>query len=193
MPTGGTHVFFISSTISSSALSLSLPSLTTSRINVISPVSVKLSFSTFVSNCFMSKGDIKLWDNAFGSFPYLLCHNVLVGDWFFWAYGRARPSSSGFSSISASSSPSPNYVSPSLCQPTSPSVPVLSCKNRFLVLMKDSLCDDPINLGFDDIPVVLRCKRHCISAAGISPIIPEWRKPDLPYEPCTEKFDLESH
>ena len=55
------------------------------------------------------------------------------------------------------------------------------------------MCDDSLNLGFDDVPVAPRRKRHCISAAGISPILPESAnkdKPDLPYEPCTEKLDL---
>ena len=50
---------------------------------------------------------------------------------------------------------------------------VLTCKNRFSVLLEGSLCDDPLNLGFDNVPVAPRCKRHCISAAGISPIVPE--------------------
>ena len=59
MPTGGTHLFPVS--YSSSALSSSLPFLTTSRVNVVLPVSVKSSFSVFVSDCFTSQRDVKLW------------------------------------------------------------------------------------------------------------------------------------
>ena len=61
------------------------------------------------------------------------------------------------------------------------------------MLLEESFCDAPLNLGFDDVPVAPRRKRHCISAAGISPIVPEpvnKGKPDSPYEPCTEKLDL---
>ena len=55
------------------------------------------------------------------------------------------------------------------------------------------MCDDPLILGFDDVPVAPRRKRHCILAAGISPIVPESKKPDFPYEPCTENLDLGSN
>ena len=44
-----------------------------------------------------------------------------------------------------------------------------------------------------NVPVAPRRKRHCISAAGISPILPEpvnKDKPDFPYEPCTANLDL---
>ena len=58
------------------------------------------------------------------------------------------------------------------------------------MLSEESLCDDPLNVGFDDVSVAPRRKRHYISAAGISPIVPESRKPDLPYEPCTTNLDL---
>ena len=97
-----------------------------------------------------------------------------MGDWFFCACGRARPSSTGFPSISASSRITTTTSSSSVYSP------VLSCKNRFSVLSEESLCDDPLNVGFDDVPVAPRRKRHCISAAGISPIVPEPVNKDRP-------------
>ena len=202
MPTGGTHLFSVpavsypsasnlsSTSSSSSALSSSLPFPTTSHVIVVLPVSVISSFSAFVSDCFVSKGDVKLWNNPFLSVPCLLCHDAPVGDWLFYACRRAHPSSTGFPSISASSSTLPAYVSTSL-RTTPTSSPILSCTNRFSVLSEESLCDDPLNMGFDDVPVAPRHKRHCITAAGISPIVPESRKPDLPYEPCTAKSGLQ--
>ena len=51
----GTHLFSVSPTISCSALS----SPTTSHINVVMPVSLKSSFSTFIIACFTLKGDVK--------------------------------------------------------------------------------------------------------------------------------------
>ena len=189
MPTGGTHLFSVPAASYSSVISSPI----TPRVNV-SPASVKSSFSAFVSDYYTSKGDVKLWNNPFFSVPCLLCHDAPVGDWFFCAYGRARPSSTGFPSISSSSYTSPDYVSSPITTITTSSSsvlsPVLSCKNRFSVLSEQSLYDDPLNLGFDDVPAAPRRKRHCISAAGISPIVPESKEPDFPYEPCTEKLDL---
>ena len=128
--------------------------------------------------------------------PYLLCHDAPVGDWFFCACGRAHPSSTGFPSISASPYTSPAYVSPSLRHTTTTTTTsssvlshVLSCKNWFSVLSEEILCNDPLDLGCDDVPVASRRKRHCILAAGISPIIPESRQPDLPYKTCTNLCD----
>ena len=189
MPTGGTHLFPVpAASIFSSDLSPSLPSCTTSCVNVVSPVSVKSSFSAFVSDCYTSKGDVKLWNNPFFSVPCLLCHDAPVGNWLFCACGRASPSSTGFPSISASSRTSP--ATTTTTSSSSVLSPVLSCKNRFSVLSEESLCDDPLNLGFDDDPVAPRQKCHCILAAGISPIVPESRKLDLLYEPCTTNLDL---
>ena len=179
MPTGGTHLFSVPAVSYSSVSSSPI----TSRVNVVSPITVKSSFSAFVRDWYTSKGDVKLWNNPFFSVPCLLCHDAPVGDWFFCACGRARPSSTGFPSISTSSCTLPTYISSVLSS-------VLSCENRFSVLSAESLYDDPLNLGFDDVPVVPRRKRHCISAARISPIVPESRKPDLAYEPCTANLDL---
>ena len=112
MPTEGTHLFSVpavpyipaSSIVSSSSSALPSSSLSPiTRVNVVSPVSVKSSFSAFISDCYTSKGDVKLWNNPFFSVPCLLCYDAPVGDWFFCACGRARPSSTGFPSISASS------------------------------------------------------------------------------------------
>ena len=89
MPTGGTHLFSVpavsynpafSIASSSSALPSSSLSPTTSRVNVVLPMSVKSSFSAFVSDCYTSKGDVKLWNNPFFSVPCLLCHDAPVGN-----------------------------------------------------------------------------------------------------------------
>ena len=198
MPTGGTHWFSVPAVCYPSA-SVFFPTSCFESLSVPPALSVKSSFTAFVSNYYTSKGDVKLWNKPCFSVPCLLCHDAPMGDWFFCACGRARPSSTGFPSIPVSPSTSPAYASlhRSITTTTSSSSilsSVLSCKNRFSVLSEESLCDDPLNLEFDDIPVAPRPKRHCISAAGISPILPESaNKPDFPYQPCTEKLDLGSN
>ena len=185
MPTGSTHLFSVS------PFSFSC----TSHFNVITPLYVESSFSAFVSHCFTSKEDVKLWDKPLFSVPCLLCHDAPVGDWFVCACSRVCPSSTGFSSISVSSSTSSTHI------PVCPSpvmfklILVLSCtsKNRFLGLTEKSLCNDPLNLGFDHVPVALRRKRHSISTAGIGPIISERvniNKTSFTYEAYTANLNL---
>ena len=206
MPNGGTHLFSVSPTISCSVVS----SLTTSRITSLSlspPVSVKSTFSAFYSDCFTLQGDIKLWNNPFFSVPCLLCYDAPVGDWVFCTCVRARPASNGFLSISLPST-FPAYASASACiayasmhrpfsrpkcVPDLSSVSVFRCKMWFSVLSEESLYDDALNLGFDQVPVAPRCKRYYISAAGTGSIKHEsvnLDKPNLPYEPCTANLNL---
>ena len=45
-------------------------------------------------------------------------------------------------------------------------------------------------LVLKSVPVAPRGKRHYILATGISTIVPESRKPNLPYEPCTANLGI---
>ena len=76
--------------------------------------------------------------------------------------------------------------------PTS-SAPVLTSylysENCFALLSEESLCDVPLDLGFNDV-IEPRRKRHYISAAGL---FPDNTKPDFPYDPrtCDKNIDLD--
>ena len=75
MPTGGTHLFPVS-------YSPVVSSRTTSHV---SPMSVKSSFSAFVSDCYTSKGNVKLWNNPIFSVPAFFVMMRL------WAIGFSVP------------------------------------------------------------------------------------------------------